>query len=403
MVSTLSQPHSDSSSLDLLSDRVAKGSRLLVWVHGAARLGVVLSAVMAGVVLIGRSLLGVDLLVWPSWSLAGKEWLGAAAYFLVAWLAAGAYAWRKSGQGAMTRSDAALYLDLHSDASGQVVTAQEVTDESAAAWRRDAVELAEAAEDVPRAHWPVLLRALAASAALFIAAAFVPIRVGSVLTNDGIAAVFEERLEEIEELLEVLDEEVALEEEDKSDLEESLERLEESIQNDPDLEATYEALDRLEAQLETRAEEALAQAMEALESLAEAQRLSGDAMAQPESPTENATAEASSGIEPSELLELPLSKLAEFAAGELSEFAVGDLSPSELAELAAAMELAMGAPLSALEQAGLLKPGAVKGSLAKFKPAGDLPELTEEQLAMLGLCPDCGEEPCDECAATGGT
>ena len=70
----------------------------------------------------------------------------------------------------------------------------------------------------------------------------------------------------------------------------------------------------------------------------------------------------------------------------------------------------MAKPLSALEQAGLLSKaqkgapnGSWEGTLSSFKSAGELPELSAEQLAMLGLCPDCGQPPGEDCAATGGT
>ncbi len=386
---------------------------MLLWTAATARLGLLLSAAVAVSVLVGRSVLGYDLL-----GAIGDPSVVALVGLASAWVVAAAWAWWSSNQGAMTRDEAALFLDLGSDASGRVVTAAEVTEASAEAWRRDAVDLARAVEDVPRVRWGGVARALAASLLLLYAVTFVPTRASSVLTPDGIAAVFEERIEEVAELLEVLDEEVALEEEDKAALEESLARLEESIQDDPDLEATYEALDRLEAQLSTRAEEALAEAKNALESLAEAQRGADDGG----NPTDSGDSQEPGGdsmlgLDPAELEDLlselatsenqlgdaglsrkALSELAKGAAGDLSK-----LSDEELSTLAAALEAAMAEPLSALEQAGLLQKGATEGALAKFKPASELPELTEEQLAMLGLCPDCGQEPCDKCEATGGT
>ncbi len=410
---------SDRSSLDLLSDRVAKGSRLRLWAEDAARWGLGLSATAAGAVLIARSVFGTDLVGSIGEAVGAglgqdSAWIGCAVLFGGAWLAAGIFAWWRSGQCAMGRSDAALWLDLRSDASGRVVTASEVTEASAEPWRAQAVSVAEQAEAIPSPRWGRVVQAAVLGLVLLIAAALVPVRVQGDGSSEGIAAVFEERLEEVAEQLEVLDENVGLDEEERTELEASLERLEEAIQDDPDLEATYEAIDRLEDELAARAEEALAEAKQALSSLAEQQRSGNDSSASDADAPAGEPMLSVAGME-SLLSELALSEselaeagLSRDALSDLSKIAASDLSelsPEELAELAEALASAMSEPLSELAQAGLLSESA--SSVSAFKPAGELPELTAAQLAMLepatGVCPDCGKPPGEDCEATGGT
>ncbi len=414
MTSPLPNPSLESrASLEHLSDRVARGSRLVHWMNGTTRLGFGLSLSAAGGLLVARSVFGWDAL--GPWDAMGV--------LAAAWAAAGAASWWRSGQNAMSRNDAALWLDLRSDASGRVVTAAEVSEASAAPWRREAEGLAGAVTDVPKVDWSRPLLALGAGALALLVVRLVPVRTASLIQGGGLASVLEERLEEVAEKLDVLEEEVALEDEEQADLEASLERLEEEIQRDPDIEATYEALERLEDELAARAEEALEEAKNALLAMAEAQRssageadtpeageaLEGTAAATPAeelptgAPLESALSQL--GLADKALSDLPLGDLSALAAGDLSE-----LSKEELAELSSALAEAMAKPLSALEQAGLLskaQKGAPDGSweatLSSFKPAGELPELSAEQLAMLGLCPDCGQPPGEDCAATGGT
>ena len=405
----------DRSSLDLLSDRVARGSRLRLWAEDAARWGLGVSAAVAGVLLVGRSVMGVDLAAAVGeglGALPGRESVlsGCALMLGVGWLAAAAFTWWRSGQSAMGREDAALWLDLRSDASGRVVTANEVSEASAQPWRAQAVLVAKEAESVPSPRWGRLAQAAALGLALAFAATLVPVRTHHSGASDGITAVFEERLEDVADQLLVLDENVGLEEEELAELEASLERLEEAIQDDPNLEATFEAIDRLEDQLAARAEEALAEAKQALASLAEQQRAGSDSAASDGDPASAGAMPAGADLE-SLLSELALSEselaqagLSKEALSELADVAAEDhskLSPEELAELAEALASAMSEPLSALAQAGLLSESAA--SVSAFKSSGELPELTAEQLAMLepAICPDCGKPPGEDCESSG--
>lgn len=409
------------SSLDSLRDRVAKGSRLRLWADDSARWVFGLGASVAAAGLIARSVFGMDLAASVGRSVGAPSgygaqdpaWLGYAVLLGLAWLVALAYTWRRTGQSAMGPRDAALWLDLRSDASGRVVTANEVTEESAQPWRAQAISVAETAEAVPSPRWGRLAQAGLLGLALVFAVTFVPLRAqGS--GAGGIAAVFEERLDEVAEQLEVLDESVGLDEEERSELEASLERLEEAIEEDPDLEATYEAIDRLEDQLAALAEEALAEAKQALADMAEQQRSSAESSASAGDPLGADTEPAGADLESllsklaqseSELAEASLSPE---ALSELSKIAAEDLSslsPEELAELSEALASAMSEPLGALAQAGLLSESAA--SVSAFKPAGELPVLTPEQLAMLSSppvpCPVCGKLPPGDCEAAGGT
>ncbi|QDV06003.1 hypothetical protein Poly30_15070 [Planctomycetes bacterium Poly30] len=387
-----------SDSLEPLYHRVVRGSRLSLWGETTARGVLGSSLAFAGALLVGRSILGRDLID------SGSAWIMLGA----SWLVVGAAAWWHAGEGAMTRREAALWLDLRSDASGRVVTANEITEASAAPWRSDAESRARGVIDVPRARWSRTVLAMALGAAALFATRYVPLRALAGGGQGAITEVLQERLADVMEKLEVLDEEVALEEEERAELEASLERLEEAIQDDPDIEATYEALDRMEEQLAARAEEALADAKAALESLAEQQLdpsrdASGDAA--PGAASDVRSEERQAGLQAMEqgLSDMALAELSRLAAGDLSE-----LSKDDLQRLSAALESAMSEPLSALEDAGLLSSARVdslqnslKGSPSSFKPAGELRELSDEQLAMLGLCPDCGQEPCDRCASSG--
>ncbi len=411
-------------SLDSLGARVAKGSRLRLWADDSARWVLGLGAAVAGTVLIARSVFGVDIAgsvggaarralgVTPEYGSADPAWVGYAVLLGVAWLGACAFTWWRSGQSAMGAADAALWLDLRSDASGRVVTANEVTEASAQPWRAEAISVAERAEAVPSPRLGRLVQAALLGLAFVIASALVPVRTTGSGAGEGIAAVFEERLEEVAEQLEVLDESVGLEEEERSELEASLERLEEAIQEDPDLESTYEAIDRLGDQLAARAEEALEEAQQALADLAEQQRSSPHSSGSEADPTGAAAVPNSADLE-SLLQELAKSEselgegaLSPEALSELSKIATKDLSEltaEELAELSEALASAMSEPLGALAQAGLLSKSAA--SVSAFKSARELPALNAEQLAMLGepknVCPKCGKPPTDECDAGG--
>jgi archaellum component FlaC len=381
-----------------------------------------LSASVAAAGLIARSVFGTDLAASVGRAVGAPygdgsqdpAWLGYAVLLGLAWLVALAYTWRRTGQSAMGPQDAALWLDLRSDASGRVVTANEVTEESAQPWRAQAISVAETAEAVPNPRWGRLAQAGLLGLALVFAVTFVPLRAQGGGTGQGIAAVFEERLDEVAEQLEVLDESVGLDEEERSELEASLERLEEAIEEDPDLEATYEAIDRLEDQLAALAEEALAEAKQALADMAEQQRSSAESSASAEDPLGADTqpqgadlesllsklAQSESGLAEASLSPEALSELSKIAAEDLS-----NLSLEELAELSEALASAMSEPLGALAQAGLLSESAA--SVSAFKPAGELPALTPEQLAMLSgppePCPVCGKLPPGDCEAAGGT
>lgn len=382
---------------DRAAQVVAASRRVIGLAEGSKAL--LASAVILGTgILVARSVLGRPLL--------GSEPLGIP---FMAWAAAGLlipsvlWAVHRVRRDAMGVEDAALWLDIHSGATGQVVTALERPG-SANAWGRAAAQRAEAAPSLPASPGGPVLGRAAIAAALVAAATFAPVHVPTA-ANGAFEALFEGKLEEVREQLEALEEEVDMADADAEELERALERLEETANESPDLESTYEAIDRLEEQLAERAEEALAEAEKAvdglraselaaksgepmdMDGLAEALELAASiefgaelAAALPEQ-LADALSAGLDGLEPGEGLGLDPEALAKLAkAGGL-----GELSEEQLAALSDAVKEAMKESLGKLAGAGLLEGSALKG-------LDGLPELTAEQLAMLEPepCPDCG-------------
>ncbi len=371
-----------SSRLQNLTARIVNASRSSLFAGLASKGVLVLCATSAGLVLLARSLFARDPLAW-----SGAGWaLGLGLLAVCCWAGARAYAL------AFGSSDAALWLDLRAGASGQVVTAAEVTDESAAAWLQGATQHVAGIEDRPSVDWRPVLSRLGLAALCLLACVFVPVR--EVAKSAQLEGLFSERLQDVAEKLNALEEQVVLGEEEQAEFEETLERLEQDATEDPDLEATYEAIDRMEDQLQERAEEAQAAAEEAVRSLAEAEGMAGAE----EAPTEQASeamekALASSLSNMSELglaqLDLEGLGLEALASGSLPEGALSELTPEQMAKLSKMLQNGLEGALGELAAAGLLD--ASELDFNALKSAAQLAKLTPEQLAKLHSCPDCGK------------
>ncbi|MEM8713593.1 MAG: hypothetical protein AAGG01_21830 [Planctomycetota bacterium] len=407
--------------LDLALRSVAEGSRRVAWVETFGRVALWTGGVAAVGVLLSRSVAG-----WDPLGAAGAPWgggpvAGALALVGVALLIAAVAAALWTRRAGLDEAASALWLDLRAGSGGEVVTAKELGDaELGSGWSERAADLAASVEERPEAPWSPAGWCAAAGAAAILLTTLVPLRTQLGGSGGGLPAIFEERIEQLDEKLSSLDEEVGMEESEREAIEDALERLEASLEKDPDLEATYEALDSLEEQLGTRAEEALAEASQALSAIEEAAAsdegddsgadaasgLTPEMSAPPEtgaledllSELDLPGADADLANDMGAALELGLAgaDLADLAS--LAEANLADLSPEELAALAEAMKAALNGPLESLSEAGLLEdPGKFSG---RFKPATELKKLTEEQLAMLEACPDCGQKPSEEPGGT---
>lgn len=421
------------SRLDPLLRAVAEGFRRAAFADVFGRAALWVGGALAAGVLLSRSVAGWDPLaalgsLWVAGETGGAGAGGALALAAATVLiAAGFAAWRTRRAG-LDDAAAALWLDLRAGSGGEVVTADELggpgrvdsgsvdsgsVDSGWAEWRERAANLAASVEARPEVRWgPAVACAVGAVAAVLMTQ-LVPLRSQLAPPGNGLPDIFEERIEELDEKLAALDEEVGLEESEREEIEEALERLEASLDEEPDLEATYEALDSLDEQLGARAEEALAEATQALSAIDEAVANSegSDEVAEPatdpgselaaspdtgaledllgELDLPGASPDLTSGMNAALEMSLAGADLADLAS--LAEANLAELSPEELAALAEAMKAALNGPLESLAEAGLLKnPGKFSG---RFKPSAELAKLTEEQLAMLKECPDCGKEP----------
>ncbi len=324
------------------------------------------------VTLFGRSGFGVDLPgPFGVWIGVGLGLLGVA--FGVA----------RAKSRALTRPQAATWLDLESGASGELVTADELG-AGAARWRDRADTKAQSVHGLYPVEWqrPLVLAALAAAFA--IGAGFVPVRAKA--PSGRLEALFEERVEEVRDQLAALDEELDLDEEERAAMEDALDRLEADAESDPDLESTYEAIDRLEEQLAQRAEESLEAARRSLEALAEAAESTAGSENSPEGMEQAAEAleAAMAALEEFDLEGLESAE-SNFDSADLAALAegaaAGEFDPADAVELSEEMRAALEKALANLGEAGLLDG-------AGMKALTELPELTAEQLAMLEAAAD---------------
>lgn len=336
-------PAPPNDRLAVLAERTVRRSRLAAFLGTGSVVLLWTSVGLAAALVLGRSLFGVDLLARSG--LSGP--MLALIAMAVAAVTGTVRAWRRG----WTAERAALWIDLQAGATGEVVTAGEIGG-ARSPWRTRAVERAATAD----AHYPVPTRrplVLAAAALVVLALSLLaPIRTKS--SSNRLAGLFEERIEEARDQLEALDEEIEFEEREALSIEEALDRLEAEADDDADLEATYEAIDRLEERMAERAEEAAEVAERASDALEELVR----EPASPESVREAREA------------------LAEMAR----EFSLAPLDPmNPSADLPKALQDALAKALESMEDladAGLANPESA-AALA------ELPELTAEQLEML--------------------
>ena len=326
-----------------LAQRTVRRSRWAVFLASAGTALLWIGAGLAFALVVGRSLFGHDLLA--STGLGGFTWS------LLAISAAAAFGALRAVRAGLTPERAALWIDLHAGATGEVVTAGELG-ASASPWRTRGVQRASRAD----AQYPIPFErplGLAAVGLVVLAlSCLAPVR-----TKDStarLAGLFEERIDEARAQLEALDEEIELEERDADSIEEALDRLEAEANDDADLEATYEAIDRLEERMAERAEEAAEVAERAAAALAE--------LAREPSSTE-AMREASDALaETAREFSLPAPALDE-----------------SLAELPKELQDALAEALESME--GLADAGLADA--ADAKALSELPELSAEQLEML--------------------
>jgi tetratricopeptide (TPR) repeat protein len=272
---------------------------------------------------------------------------------------------------------AATWLDVHADASGFVVTEDELGQSSWTPRTEEALERALAA--LPKPQWRALL------APLSLAVAFASLALWIELPERVIGpppAVSSAAIARVEEKLDALEEALALEPELEEDLEQRLEAARaDSEAGNP--ESTYEALDQLEGRIEEEAQRAEQAAQQAL---AELERAASDpslAKAQEALKSALETLEAAG-------LSKELSPDAERALKEaLAEAAQSGepLSSAELAQLARELKGGLEAQLGKLANGRLIDPK----KLAKLAASGSLDEFDDTH--------ECDEE----CKQPGGT
>ena len=374
----------------------------------ASRWTLAVFVALGAALLLVRSLLAADPLAAAAGRFGTEPWVVGASVLGASLFVIAIAALARAKAEALRESDAALWLDLRAGAGGRVITATEVTDASAAAWSTDATRRATAVRERPSLGGRAALGRCAIALAAVALAVWVPVRTQAAADQSRIEALFADRLEDVEEQLEALQEEVALEEEDALELEEKLERLQADAAEDPDLEATYEAIDRLEEELAMRAEEALSSAKDAMQGLEDALQSAGELG---QSGTETAAGDhtpvgdqleaalqaAAELLEPGEMdlaSLLPGSKFGELP--DMSAEALASMTPEEIAKLSEALKDALEGSLEDLAAAGLLDPSAL--NLKPYKGKASLVPLTDAELAMLEgePCPDCGKKPSEK-------
>lgn len=159
---------------------------------------------------------------------------------------------------------AAVWLDVHGGASGEVVTESEL---GASAWSAHAARHIELAlTKLPSAPWNSMARSLSLAALFALAALWVPLPARPAGPAPFVAG---RGLERVEEKFAALDEALELDPLIAEEFRERLERVEQSAK-DERFDTTFEALDRLEERLDEQAARALDAAQRADEALSQA-------------------------------------------------------------------------------------------------------------------------------------
>ncbi len=326
---------------------------------------------------------------WLGWTLTGAATVALAARALADWeraeaawllapaLAAPVLAFVFARREVPSAHGAATWLDVHADASGFVVTEDELGQSSWTPRTEEALERALAA--LPKPQCRALL------APLSLAVAFASLALWIELPERVIGpppAVSSAAIARVEEKLDALEEALALEPELEAELEQRLEAARaDSEAGNP--ESPYEALDQLEGRIEEEAQRAEQAAQQAL---AELERAASDpslAKAQEALKSARETLEAAG-------LSKELSPDAERALKEaLAEAAQSGepLSSAELAKLARELKGGLDAGLAKLANGRLIDPK----KLAKRAASGSLDEFDDTH--------ECDEE----CKQPGGT
>lgn len=276
---------------------------------------------------------------------------------------------------------AAVWLDVHGGASGQVVTESEL---GASPWSERAAQRLELAlTKLPRTPWAPMLRALSLAAVFALAALWVPLP----LRSAGPAPFVADRaLERVEEKLAALESALELEPELAEEFRERLERVEQSAQ-DERFDTTFEALDRLEERLDEQAARALDAASRADEALSQA---ASDAHLDH---AQEALEAALSQMRDAGLATRPNAPTQVPSSESLEQLPTGlQLSSAELAKLSNELRAGLGARLAKLDAARMIDASKLRELLdAQLRDAGELGEFDPDHV-------------CDEnCRKPGGT
>ena len=327
------------------------------------RVGVHLAAVLfaAGAVMLA-------LRVAASWDRASAAW----------WLALAAVApltaWWLARRTVPSVSGAATWLDVHSGASGMVVTEREL---GASSWSESAREhLAEALAQTPRGRVARALKPVLPAAAFCALALWIdPPRV----VVGPPPAVATAAIERVEEELRTLQEQVELEPELAAEMSARLEQIE-AHADDGLAESTFEALDRLEERIAAEARDAQQRAEQAARDLADVATNPSLADAQASLASALATMQKAGLAK-----DLPQEATDALQPGTLALPAGAQLSSAELAKLGQALKGALDARIGQLSKAGLLDGKALAtlaklGELAKLGDFDPTHKCTEECL-----------------------
>lgn len=287
--------------------------------------------------------------------------LGAFTAPLAAWIVARRDVWGPARE--------AAWLDVSAGGDGSLVTYSELGD---ARWNDQVQRALRRTGERPTPNWKGALLRMGAGAGFAALALWVPVQTKEQPVQRGL---FDGTLASLADTLETLTEEVGLTEDRASELVERLERLHDEADAGRDPEATFEALDTLERDMEQAAAEVADAIEEAANELA-SQNSRGwedgnDSMQavleglaegglQPKSPSELETMELPAG------LELPPGLSWPEGSGD-PEF--GMISPDQLAGLSEALRQDLLERMQALADAGLLGELALAG--AEFQKARD--------------------------------
>ncbi len=357
--------------------RLERRAFLAVFLGELVRWGAAIGFVLGAVVLLLRVVLHVD---------ASHT----APLFLLALVAPGIAWWRARAK-RMSRGSAAAWQDVRAGASGLLLTGMEVPDER---WSAEVERTLQRSRTLPRIRTGGESYALGV-AVLFAAAAWW-VHVPEPAPGPSFA-LFEGAIERLATKLLTLEEDVGLFDETAQDLTNRLERLREGLE-DATPESAFEAIDRLEEQFGALAKRVQEDVLEAEGGILAAAR---EAMLNPESAQEMLERTLDklheSGLDKNLLSTIEsLSSLIERHDLELPEdlelpggfrLPAGlEMTGPEILEVAQDLSGLLGKKLGALEDAGLLDPGALETALRE----------TFDDLQF-------DEHECDESCREGGT